>query len=55
MQNVSRKWLFVLLAAELLEKGEEKLPGKDRQSPQSGDTCFSSCDSLRVSMSLKGN
>lgn len=55
MQKVSRKWLFVLLAAELLEKGGKKLPGKDRQSPQSGDTSFSSCHSLRVSMSLKGS
>lgn len=55
MQKVSRKWLFVLLAAELLEKGEEKLPGKDSQSPQSGDTSFSPCDSLRVPMSLKGS
>lgn len=62
--SVSRKWLFrekaiVLLATELLEKGEKKLPGwgqgEDRQSPQSGDTSFSSCDSLRVSISLKGS
>lgn len=55
MQKVSRKRLFVLPAAELLEKGEKNLPGKDRQSPQSGDTSFSSCHSLRVSLSLQGS